>query len=193
MILTADYYKDNGGLIAAIHELGYIVDSDQVLDATYGSGVWWKQYRPPDLIENHDHFDFRHFPSEWRDLFDVVTFDPPYQLHGSSSRKNTAFEQRYGIGNNTPWEHVHEVIKQGIRGCEFVLKPGGYLIVKCMNQVARNHRRFQVIEFANYATGLGLTLEDELLFLHKPRMQDDRPQRHSRMNYSTALVFQKAA
>ena len=77
--------------------------------------------------------------------------------------------------------------------CARVLKPGGYLLLKCMDQVASGKVQWQTLKFAAYGVDvLGLTLEDSLLMLTNPRKQPaGRQQVHARRNYSAMLIFRK--
>lgn len=197
-LLAATAWRNNGQLIDACHTLGYIDDTDAALDATYGLGVWWKVYRPPDLVTNdlrsdYDtdyHYDFRRFPKAWRGTFSLVAYDPPYKLNGRPSEE----DERYGVHLPATWQARNHLCMQGITGCARLLCKNGVLLVKCMDQVSRNAKRFQTIDFVNHSKEQSLSLIDMGLLLRKPRKQSDkRPQRHFHQNFSTLLVFKKTA
>jgi hypothetical protein len=197
-VLTASSWPSNAELIADLHTLGYIGDKDFVFDATYGLGVWWKVYRPRNLLTNDlsseyedvdYHYDFRRLPKSWVSSFDVVAYDPPYKLNGTPSES----DERYGVHLPTTWQARNKMILDGITGCAMPLRKKGILLVKCMDQVARNAKRWQTYDCVEHAKTQGLTLVDQLVLLGSPREQPgNRPQRHSHSNFSTLLVFKKA-
>ncbi len=72
-----------------------------------------------------------------------------------------------------------------------VLTPGGYLLLKCQDQVCSGQVRWQTREFADHAEQLGMRLVDALHLLgHRPQPAGRR-QVHARRNYSTLLVLRK--
>lgn len=195
-LLAATAWRNNAALIEACHTLGYIEDEDEVLDATYGPGVWWKKYRPPKLVTNdlrtdYDtdyHHDFRRFPKAWGGVFTVVAYDPPYKLNGKPSEE----DERYGVHIPATWQERNKLCLQGITGCARLLCKNGVLLVKCMDQVSRNGKRWQTYDFKEHAEECGLELVDQALLLRKPRKQSEkRPQRHFHGNYSTLLILRK--
>ncbi len=196
-LLAAQPWKNNGELIADLHHtLGYFGERTSTLDATYGRGVWWKIYRPAGLVTNdlrqdYDtdyHYDFRRFPKAWRGTFDTVAFDPPYKLNGKPSEE----DERYGVHLPATWQERNKLCLQGITGCARLLTKNGILLVKCMDQVSRNAKLWQTIDFANHAVTQGLMLQDWATYLRKPRAQDKkRPQMHLHSNYSSLLIFRK--
>ena len=83
------------------HRLGYLEGS--VLDATYGHGRFWRDYRPPKLVPlDLDRTygvmvaDFTALPLV-DDSFDTVVFDPPYKLNGTPTH---SLDFHYGVGSN---------------------------------------------------------------------------------------------
>lgn len=76
-----------------------------------------------------------------------------------------------------------------IHGLAPLLEPLGKLLVKCQDQVARNHIRWQTDEVTKRAEAAGLTKVDRLDFPRVPRTQ--RSQVHARQNVSSLLVFQR--
>lgn len=74
--------RTNADLIVHLRSLGYLRDTDRVLDPTYGKGAFWTTWRPK-LLTWHDlrldGQDFRALPYDDR-VFDSCTFDPPYKL-----------------------------------------------------------------------------------------------------------------
>ena len=88
-IMAAHAWRHNGWLIADVSNLGYLTESDLTLDATFGRGVWWKQWAPQHLIAaGYTGDSKRATPSLTADFtalpfrdntFDTVAYDPPYQ------------------------------------------------------------------------------------------------------------------
>ena len=199
-------WPTNGHLIADVHRLGYITDDDRVLDPTYGLGRWWTQYRPPDLVA-HDlnprkapdgrSIDFTRTPYP-PGSFDVVAFDPPYKLNGTSTE---AVDDQYGVaGSYVPWQERHDLIEQGIDHLATLLRIGGRLLLKCQDQVCSGAVRWQTIEFVNHAhepddegvpiTGLRLVDRFDMLGTSRPQ-PSGRAQHHAHGRPSTLLVFEQ--
>lgn len=205
-VLAATYWPNNGHMVADLHRLGYLRDSDRVLDPTYENGVWWQQWRPDDLTTLHrdsDGTDFRHldFPAH---SFDAITYDPPYVCPGGRKTSTMqSFHARYGMAEagvddpmfSTPAE-LQQLINDGLTEMVRLVKPAGLIFVKCQNYVWGG-KFFEGAEHTRaHAIGLGCMVEDRLEFLAHPRPQpatnpdgNPRSQRHARRNLSTLFVF----
>lgn len=196
-INAAHNWNSNAELILDIHKLGYIKDSDQVLDCTYGLGTFWKKYRPPNLTCTDIDPDkspfgasvdftelYKHFE---RDNFDVVVLDAPFKLQGSPDK---ATQDRYGLDKYIPWQERHRIIRSGIFNSLRVLKKGGVLLLKCQDQVCSGKVRWQTLEFTNWAMNW-FELEDRFDMLGGRKQPEGTNQLHARRNYSTMLVFRK--
>ncbi len=191
-VLAAQPFKTNAELIDACQDLGYLRPSWLVLDPTYGEGTFWNAWRPDRLIAHDlkiDNVDFCALPHPG-DHFDAVVFDAPYKLNGTPSKA----DERYGVDIRATTAERHDLIRRGMTECARVLKPAGFLLLKCMDQVASGKVQWQTLEFSTYGVDvLDLTLEDSLLMLTNPRKQPaGRKQVHARRNYSTMLVFRKS-
>lgn len=194
-ILATCRWRTNGELIAACAELGYL--TGRVLDPTYGQGTWWSHYCPdrldasdldPDKSPTGVGVDFTDLP--WlAGTFDAVAFDPPYKLNGTP---DPAVDHRYGVDVPASWKERHRLIRQGISEAARVLLPGGYLLLKCQDQVCSGKVRWQTHEFTNHAADVGLELVDRFDMLSYRAQPAGRRQVHARRNSSTLLVFQKA-
>lgn len=194
MTVLAFAPRNNADLMVACHELGYIRDDDEVLDATYGLGRFWSNWRPQHLHTNdlyteadsHDDFcDLRFTDS----IFDVVVLDPPYKLNGTPSKGGPAnSDNDYGVGTYTPWQARHALIYDGIRECSRVARRN--LLIKCQDQVSSGKVRWQTHLFTDIAEDEGMELVD---VLHVPGHRPQPPGRrqvHAARNYSTLLVCQ---
>lgn len=211
-------WRNNADLIAAVARLGYLKASDRVLDPTFGRGVWWKKWTPVhgELVASD--IDEAKSPIgaaiDFTDpvalaslgLFHVVAFDPPYKLNG---RPTPEVDGRYGVGTRIRWQDRYDLIKRGLDCLAGVIIPGGYLLLKCQDQVSCNAVRWQTIDFPNHAATIGLQLVDRLDMATRARKQPGigeppknpkskkfpkpRVQRHAHGRPSSLLVFKKAA
>ena len=189
-------WPTNGDLIADVVKMGYLYQSDVVLDPTYGLGVFWSKWRPDNLIASDlnpskspagHSVDFCNLPHP-PDWFDAVVFDPPYKLNGTPSDTDA----RYGVDVVRTWQDRHRLIRDGITECVRVLRPGGFLLLKCQDQVSSGKVRWQTIEFANHAASCGgMTLEDVFMPMGYRPQPPGRRQLHTRRNYSSLMIFQK--
>lgn len=190
-ILSATPWPTNSALIADCHSLGYI--RGRVLDPTYGLGNFYNDFRPAhfltgDLLTNAAiKLDFTSLPFPDR-AFDTVIYDPPYKLNGTPT---DYVDGRYGVGQYTRWQDRMELLMSGQEECARVVKRGGHLLTKCMDQVVSGKVRFQSDLLTGIAARAGLAKVDELLFLTNPREQPHARQVHSRRNYSTLLIFER--
>lgn len=187
-----EYPRGNAQLIEAVRDLGYLRDGRRIIDLTYGLGTFWSRWRPKRLVTNDQdvrygtyHDDFT--ATRWRDAsFDAVVFDPPYKLNGTDQGEG----ERYGVHVPTRWQDRMELIHDGVVECARIVKPGGYVLVKCMDQVCSGRVRWQTMEVRDWGRALGLTLEDRLDMVSFRPQPDGRRQVHARRNASTLLVLQ---
>jgi tRNA G10 N-methylase Trm11 len=196
-ILAAHPWRNNAELIAATARLGYIKQTDKVLDPTYGRGKWWTEFRPDDLTTHDkklDGVDFRNLPYD-PETFDVVAFDPPYVSTGG--RQTTTmpdFADRYGMTDapRTP-AGLQILINDGLAEVARVTKKNGIVLCKCQNYISSGHLWLGAHWTLSEALHLGLECIDILEHtVKKPRAQPKgRRQVHARRNLSTLFVFQK--
>lgn len=184
---------NNAELIVDVARLGYL--PDPVLDVTYGMGVFWKKYRPADFAAHEiDPAKAPDGPMDFTaldypdDTFNTVVFDPPYKLNGTPT---DAVDERYGVHVIRSWRDRHALINAGIVECVRVLRGGGYLLVKCQDQVCSGQVRWQTREFADTAESAGTRLVDRFDLLGGRAQPAGRRQVHARRNHSTLLVFVK--
>lgn len=190
LIRAAHKWPSNAELIADVAKLGYI--KGVVLDPTYGKGVFWKKFEPEllfvsDIKMPGQEDDFRDLPYG-DEFFDTVVFDPPYKLNGTPSEPDV----RYGVGERATVDERMLLCYDGGIECIRVLKRGGHLLWKCMDQVVSGNVVWQTHHFTNYAQRNGMKLVDRFDLLHEPRKQPGgRKQVHAARCYSTLLVFKK--
>ena len=188
--------RHNGDLIRDAAQLGWL--PEPVFDATYGDGKFWSEYKPETLITNDrykpaDHqWNWRqpvHPEHGWRRQFGCVVFDPDYKLQGTGSAVFADMNMSYGMDRDKTVGQRMDDIRTGAINCSHLVAVGGFMLVKCMDQIACGQMQRQtdmVIE----------ALEPSLRFeswLHLP-MKSVRPQRSQRKprnNYSTLLAFKR--
>lgn len=187
----------NGPLIAAAAVL-WIGDDDTVLDMTYGRGLFWTEYRPTTLITHDlalDGVDFRSLPEESATV-DVVVFDPPYIAQGGRDTSTLPdFLDRYGLVNvPKTTQELDLLIWGGMVEARRVLRPGGRLLVKCMDYINGGRYVQGRHTVVSYAHDLGLVQVDEFVHFSGTGPQPPRPrQLHSRRAHSFLCVFRKRA
>lgn len=193
-VLAATAWPTNGHLIEAVARLGYLRSEDRVLDPTFGRGVWWQRWRP-DVLVTHDirvdGVDFRDLPHADGE-FDAAVFDPPYVSVGG--RRTTGLpdmHDRFGLTDApTSPAGVQELIDTGLAEVVRVVKPRGFVLVKCQDYISSG--RLWPGSFLTTQCGLrlGCELVDRLEHLAGVRPQPPgRRQVHARRNVSTLLVF----
>lgn len=213
-VFAAFEWPSNAELIAAVHEVGYLLDDDHVLDPTYEKGVWWKAWRPEKLTAHHravDGSDFRSLPYP-DGSFDAIAYDPPYVCPGG--RKTSTVQEmhaRYGMAEGgfddpdfrTPAE-LQAIINAGLTEMARLVRPartkkdGGIIVAKCQNYIWSGHFFDGAEQTRDHALRLGLVVVDRLEMIGPPGPQptvnpdgSPRGQFHARRNLSTLWVFRK--
>jgi hypothetical protein len=173
-----------------------------VLDMTYGRGLWWKWTIPPTrdmrFVANDikdDGYDYRHMPynNEW---FDVVAFDPDYVAPGGRKTSTiTEFNDRYGLKDQyeSP-DKLQDSINVGIMEVARLLRPQGIALVKCMNYISSGKLWLGEYHTIDEALAQGLVVEDIFVHISGTGPQPERPnsrQQHARSNSSRLIVFRK--
>lgn len=193
----------NGVLIATAARLGYLGGPNStVLDVTYGRGLWWTMYRPPNLAR-HDRFtldgvDFRQLP-EADNSVEIVCFDPPYISTGSRETSSVDdLYDRFGLGEAKGWRAIRQQMDDGLTECARVLAPGGFLLVKCMDYVESGRKVWNGFWVYWRCEAMELRLVDRFIHLTGggPQVTSNldgspREQQHAREVSSLLLVFTK--
>lgn len=199
-ILAARTWPTNGHLIAACHDLGYLKDSDHILDPTWGRGTWWKVWSPKKLTKHDikiDGVDFRQLPYP-DGHFDACAYDPPYVAKGGRKTSGIkSMDERYGQDNcpATP-KLLQELINDGLTEMHRVVKPRGVVLVKCQCYVSSG--KLWQGDYFTQQHALALAFEVITAFRHiadggRPQSERNRtgPQKHPLNNYSTLFVLRK--
>jgi len=139
-VLAASSWPTNADLIADVARLGYLTADRLTLDPTYGRGLWWKKWKPDELVAHDlrvDGTDFRALPYP-DDTFEAIAFDPPYVSVGG--RKTTGIgdlHDRFGLTDApTSPAGVQELIDDGLVEMHRVAIPGAFVLVKCQDYVS---------------------------------------------------------
>lgn len=184
----------------------YVDDGAEILDATYGRGVFWRNIPEDkynvtrndiDIGRGDVHHDFRSLPSSWDNHYDVAVLDPPYLYTGGFNTLRDSIDRGYrnrararsGIHGVAA---VHQMYAQGMIEMYRVLKKGGFLIIKCMDQVMSGRQTWMHIEMQRLAEILGFKPKDLFVMVANstPTMRHRR-QLHARRNHSYFLVLNK--
>jgi hypothetical protein len=188
-------WATNAELIADLGRMGrYLHDDYRTLDPTWGKGRFWTLWQPADLTGCDLNpakspigypVDFTALPFDPAS-FDAVVFDPPYKLNGTPS----AADEPYGVDLVASREERHRLIRLGITECVRVVRPDGWVLVKCQDQVNGGKVRWQTRMFADHAEALGCRLVDAAQIESYRPQPPGTAQKHLRRNYSTLLIFQ---
>lgn len=194
-IVPSVFVGTNADLMSAVAPM-YLTGS--VMDCTYGEGKWWTRFRPAPFVAHDLHkvdgVDFTDLPED-EATYDAVCFDPPYIPNGGFESSTTKdFRDAFGITTAKGGEaRLWAMIGAGVAECARVLKPGGFLLVKCMDFVYADgltlgHRR--VLDMADH---LGLRCHD--LIVHHtgsgPGGHNIFTPKRARRHHSYLLVFTK--
>ena len=196
--------RNNAELVADCAALGYLRHEDTTLDATYGEGRFWTAWRPALLVAVDLHKGGRMKGDQWVETADFtalgyagqsipnVVLDPPYKLNGTSTGKGAAAsDYAYGVDRPATWQERHDLIFRGIDECARVC--ARMLFVKCQDQVVSGQKRWQTRIFADHAERQGFRLVDMLHVQGSRPQPEGRRQMHSRGDYSTLLVLERAS
>jgi len=215
-IYAATSWPTNADMMVDVVRLGIIRPTDSVIDMTYGRGIWWKKYThpgefvamcgmakhqppPADNVTAMVGFDFRdtRLPDA---LFNVACYDPPYVSKGGRETSTIPdFDGRYGLveAPSTPRD-LHDYNADGFREAVRITKPGGFILVKCMDYISSGKLQMGSVWMYEEAESMGIQVYDRLIHVGSPGPQPKdnldgsaRRQVHARNNYSTLWVFKK--
>jgi hypothetical protein len=187
--------RTNGQLVADCARLGYL--PEPVVDPTYGLSGMWSRHRPRSL------FAFDADPSRGQAVADLgnlpladnsagsLLLDPPYRLGGTpTTNHDGGMDDRYGIDRYRTPDDVAELYRRGITEAARVVRPGGYVLVKCQDQICGGRLRLQTAEVIAFAQSIDLEVVDVLHLVGGRPQPPGRRQVHARRNYSTMVVFE---
>lgn len=215
LILSA-YQADSSELFPLILDL-HVEDHVRVADVTHGKGVFWQNVDLDDRnielltsdIEQKTtdltlQGDCRKLPYTDNSL-DCVILDPPYaegyfrghrgQLAGNGSHRK--FREAYsGEREHTGAGKYHQAVLdmyfEGGKEAKRVLRSGGTLIIKTMDEVSSNKQEMTHIQVTNlYERELDFYTRDLFVQIRKevPTVTGMKNQVHARKNHSYFMVF----
>jgi hypothetical protein len=172
----------------------------RVADVTYGKGTFWKlvdleqyDFHPSDMVTCPEHpYDFRALPYADNE-FDAVVFDPPY-MHsaGSALESITKLYQNNETTKGLSHEGIISLYTAGMAEAYRVLKAGGYLMVKCQDEVGSGHQQWSHIEIMQGGESLGFEAVDLFVYVQSgcPAIREPM-QIHARKRHSYFWVMGK--
>jgi hypothetical protein len=201
--------RTNADLIADAARIGWL--PEPVFDATYGKGAFWSKYKPETLVTNDlykpaDHaFDYgQAFPTDMHRQYGCVVYDPDYKLQGSGSKQFAAKNYAYGVDRDKTVGRRLGDLRTGAVNSGALVRKGGFLLIKCQDQVAcgKVHRQTgMVAEELKALPGWTMLLVDwfdaspEWRFESWLHLTHTAPPQRSqvkpRNNYSTLLAFRR--
>ena len=195
-LLTA-HTGSNAPLFAEIMR-HYVPRGARVLDATYGLGNFWRDVEPgayqlitldtarPAVIRG----DLRHVPLA-DGTVDAVILDPPYAGNGSKHKRAIGIDSTYNLPGGLSHVAISGLYVAGMREAARVLR-GGWLIVKCQDQIEGGRQRWQHRIVMETAEALGFEVADLFVLVSNgvPLMRHPH-QLHARKNHSYFVVCRK--
>ena len=218
--LTLSAYRaDSSELFPRILDL-HVEDGARIADVTHGTGVFWQdidlsardmELLTSDIKQKTDDLsmigDCRALPLQ-DDSLDCMVLDPPYvegyyrrnRDHMAGNGSHKSFRDTYSGGRaydgaGKYHQAVLETYFAGGHEAQRVLRDGGTLIIKIMDEVSSNTQELAHIQVTNY-------YEEELdfytkdLFIQvrkeKPTVVGMNKQVHARKNHSYFLVYNVA-
>ena len=175
----------------------YAKPGDAIADVTYGNGNFWKgvdtsQYdlHATDLATG---VDFRSLPYPDASL-DMVVLDPPY-IYNPKDTVKASISDPYRVNTTalglTTVNAVLSLYLEGMTEAKRVLKRGGFLVVKCQDQIESGKQRWVHIDLYQYALTLGLYPRDLFVLQQHGQPTIRWPhQHHARKNHSYFWVFE---
>lgn len=185
----------------------HVAPGAKVADVTHGGGVFWRNVptgtydlRATDI---RDGVDCRSLPYADGEM-DAVVLDPPY-MEGAT--RNTAyatgqsqFADYYGLkriahGDDRYHGAILRLYLDAAKEAKRVLRNGGTLIVKCMDEVCANRQRLTHVELVSALEADGMVCKDLFVVMrtNRPCVSRIKRQVHARKNHSYFLVFVKGA
>jgi hypothetical protein len=197
--MAATEWPTNAAMIADCARLGYLKDTDFILDPTWGRGGWWRVWLPERNALGLDRsfdpdWDFRKMDRFADETFDAVAFDPPYVCVGGRATSGIqGMHDAYGMGDTplTP-ALVQQDIDLGLLESFRVVKKGGIVLCKCQSYISSGKLWPGLFFTYESAVKIGFQVVDHLVHIAGPRPQPERVgQQHARRNHSDLLVLRR--
>lgn len=179
---------DNSGLINKVVDL-YFHEGDSIADVTYGKGVFWR-----DIDKNKytiigtdikNGIDFRCLPYE-NESFCHGVLDPPYARTGLGDMVKC-----YNTSKSSSHSEIMELYRAGINELYRIIKPDGFILVKCQDEVYGCKQCWSHIEIKDMAEAMGLYARDMFILVNTRTPKVHHNQKHARKNHSYLWIFEK--
>jgi hypothetical protein len=120
-----------------------------------------------------------------------LVLDPPYKLGGTPTSNHAGgMDDRYGIDRSWKPADVMALYLAGMTEAARVVRPGGFVLVKCQDQISSGRLHLQTFDVLQTALLLDLEVVDMLHLVGGRPQPAGRRQVHARRNYSTLIVFE---
>jgi hypothetical protein len=193
---------NNAEIVASAGRL-YIPDGALVADVTYGKGAFWAKT---------DRHRFKLVGSDLEPSFggagvqadccalpyrdgslDVVVLDPPYIAYPGRNHLTNHRYNNAATAKRLYHEGVIQLYADAMAEARRVLKPAGFLWVKCKDEVSHDRQNWSHIEIYEHAMKLGLYGRDLFVVVAvnpATGMGTWRRQLHARKTHSFLWIFE---
>lgn len=174
----------------------YAKDGSQILDMTYGKGVFWRnvdtalyQLTTNDLYESADFAEDFRSTSHAAGAFDMVVLDPPY-MRTNNSHPQMGDNYNNRTVNLRTHQEVLDLYFSGMAEAWRILKQHGVLVIKCQDEVMSGRQQWTHVEIINVAS-LWLVEDLFVLLRNGQPLSNWTRQLHARKNHSYFIVLRK--
>ena len=179
---------NNAGLISKVVDF-YFQEGDTVADVTYGKGAFWRDIDPNKYkivgTDIKSGVDFCCLPYKSQS-FNHGVLDPPYARTGLGG-----MVQCYNTSKSNSHSGIMNLYRAGLKELFRIIKPGGFILVKCQDEVYGCKQHWSHIEIKDMAEELGLYARDMFILVNTKTPKVHHNQKHARKNHSYLWVFEK--
>lgn len=164
---------DNAALFTQVARL-WIAPGDDVLDATYGRGAFWRNLPglPTHRFDALTGHDLRALPVADASV-DVFVLDPPYRpTHGSKTFTSNGLAQAYQLGEES-LDTINDVLnlyRGGITEAWRTLRPGGRVMVKCQDLSFGHRLHMATLDVLRELIGMGFDMADQFILANASQL-----------------------
>jgi tRNA G10 N-methylase Trm11 len=174
----------------------YAQEGQVIADVTYGKGRFWRKvditkynFFPSDVKTG---IDFRNLPYE-ENFCNIVVLDPPYRPN-HRGRAIEGYDDAYQLDNSGLYLNadVLKLYEEGMKEAYRVIKPKGFLFLKCQDVIECSKQHWNHIELYKKALEMGFIAEDLFVVISKNKPSAVMyKQVHARKNHSFFWIFKK--
>lgn len=170
-----------------------------VVDPTYGRGVFWSkidvssyQLLATDLASTGH--DFRSLPHP-DGIAHVVVLDPPYRYKPPAGTVKDTVDVCYRLSDSPDigsTKAVHELYAAGMREAHRILKPYGFLLLKCQDTIEAGKQVWTHVRVMAAAAEIGFVVRDIVVVVNPtPSPTRWSVHHHARKGHSYFLVLRR--